>query len=600
MAISPRRQQVLQTELDRFGASLSGHERLWASGYLAGLAAAGQTDLTADARPTGQADVAASLTIWYGSETGNGRAVAKRLAAAAEARGHAVELASLDEIQPRHVSRLSLLVLIVSTHGEGDPPEQAEAFYRLMTSERAPKLDKLSYAVFALGDSSYPDFCQTGRELDQALERAGARRILDRVDCDVDFETSEQGWQPRLLETVRPLLEADGATGPRLTVVREAADAAATGITHDRRNPYAAEVLEVSPLTVAPSAKSVHHVVLDIDDSGLNYQPGDSLGVWPENDPRLIAEILETTGLDAASEVERDGDRLPLGQWLARRLELTQVVRPFIARYAELGGIHELNELLADRERFARWCRTRQVADVLAEYPVELDADQLVGSLRALAPRLYSIASSPLADPGEVHLTVKLEGGERDGRLRAGVASRQLTGRLEPGDTVNVYLEANPRFRLPDNGDSPIIMIGPGTGVAPFRAFVAQRQALGHAGPSWLFFGEQHRRTDFLYQLEWQRHLREGALTRLSAAFSRDQAEKCYVQHRLAEQQREVYDWLERGAHVYVCGSGQGMARDVHQALVEVIASVGGLGTEAAENRLAELKSAGRYARDVY
>ncbi|ANB03449.1 assimilatory sulfite reductase (NADPH) flavoprotein subunit [Ectothiorhodospira sp. BSL-9] len=599
MALSPERQQVLQTELDRLVDRLDGPELLWASGYFAGLASAGGQAL-AESQPANEADPAATLTIWYGTETGNGRGVAERLAAQARSQGFVVDLASLADIQPRRITKLKLLVLVISTHGEGEPPEEAEAFHKLMTSDRAPKLDDLSYAVFALGDSSYPDFCQVGRDLDAALEKAGASRLLQRVDCDVDLESSEDAWQPRILEAVKPLLEPVQGNHSHLQVVRDSATPVAAPMMYGRRSPFMAEVLEVSPLTVPPSAKSVHHLALSLEGSGLSYQPGDSLGVWPSHDPRLVEEILERTGLDGDKAVEYGGEARPLAQWLTSRLELTQVARPFVERYAELGGVTKLVELLEDRDAFAAWCRTRQVVDVIEEFPFELDADQFVSCLRTIAPRLYSIASSPLVDEEEVHLTVKLEGREIDDRLRAGAASWQLTRALRPGDSLPVYVEASPSFRLPESGETPVIMIGPGTGVAPFRAFVEHRAALGHSGRNWLFFGEQHRQTDFLYQLEWLRHLREGTLSRLSVAFSRDQADKVYVQHRIAEQGREVFEWLNSGAHVYICGSGQGMARDVHRALAGVIAEHAGVSAKVAEERLARMKSAGRYKKEVY
>ena len=370
---------------------------------------------------------------------------------------------------------------------------------------------------------------------------------------------------------------------------------------HDRRNPFLAEVLEVSPLTIAPSRKTVRHVALDIEGSGLDYLPGDSLGLWPKHDDRLVDEILEVTGQDGDTEVERQGQSHSLRYWLQTRLELTQVVRPFVQAVAKASDSSLLHGLLDDRDGLQRWVERRQVIDVLREFPLSLDAAGLVGLLRGIAPRLYSIASSPLASEGEVHLTVKLEGGlSAGGQLRAGVASWQLTSGVEPGERLPIYIEANPRFRLPEDPDRPIIMIGPGTGVAPFRAFVEHRQALGHGGRNWLIFGDQHRRTDFLYQLEWQRHLKSGTLDRLSVAFSRDQEQKVYVQHRLIEHAREVFAWLEEGAHVYVCGSGQGMATDVHAALVRVLAGQGALSNEQAEERLAELVEQGRYQKDVY
>jgi sulfite reductase (NADPH) flavoprotein alpha-component len=579
----------LQQQLSSLASGLDVAQLQWASGFLAGLA----SQSTAVAAPS--AETRAVLSIWYGSETGNGRGVAERLAQAAEARGYRVELASLAEVQPRRIARVSLLLLVVSTHGEGDPPADALAFHKLLTSDRAPRLDALKYAVFALGDSSYPDFCQTGRELDEALAGLGAARILERQDVDVDFEPAEDAWRERALEELKPLLAGDHPQ-PHLQVVRPAAVAR-----HDRRNPYQAEVLEVAPLTIAPSNKIVRHVALDIDGSGLEYHPGDALGLWPQHDRRLVEEILEVAGLDGNIEVERQGERLALAQWLTHRLELTQVVRPFVQAVADRTESVHLKALLDDRQALQDWGETRQVIDVLREFQPAVDAAGLVGLLRGIAPRLYSIASSPLASEGEVHLTVKREGGLKDaGQLRAGVASWQLTGLIEPGQQLPIYIEANPRFRLPDDPDRPIIMIGPGTGVAPFRAFVEHRQALGHGGRNWLFFGEQHRRTDFLYQLEWQRHLKSGALHRLAVAFSRDQGEKLYVQHRVVEQGRAVYEWLEDGAHVYVCGSGQGMAADVHQALLTVIAEHGGRGREHAEGYLEQLLADKRYQKDVY
>ena len=606
MALVPAQQQDIERQLKHLRESLNSEQLLWASGYMAGLAAAGAPVANSSAagtvaEPAAEAVPAATLTIWYGTETGNSRGVAQRLAESARERGWQVDLAGLDEMQPRRIAKTQVLVLVVATHGEGDPPETAEAFHKFIFSDRAPALDELNYAVFALGDSSYPDFCQTGREIDERLAELGASRLLDRVDCDVDFETQEDPWRERVIDIVRPLVEPRSGE-PRLQVVGNQAPAAAPASTqrHDRRNPFAAELLEVSPLTIAPSNKRVAHVELSLEDSGLLWQPGDSLGLWPHNDPRLVEEIIELTGANGDEEIERDGQQQPLGQWLTRHGELTQVVRPFVEAWAGLSESRELTALLADRDAFGDWSRQRQVVDVIAEYPARIDAQALAGSLRRLAPRLYSIASSPLTAADEIALTVKLEQSGSETNRRLGVASGQLLERARPGDTVPIYIEANERFRLPADPDAPVIMIGPGTGVAPYRAFVEHRQALGAPGRNWLIFGEQHRRTDFLYQLEWQRYLRDGALTRLSVAFSRDQADKVYVQHRLREQGREVYDWLEAGAHVYVCGSGQGMAADVHGALIDIVATHGGQTPEQAEEYLAAMKNEHRYQKDVY
>ena len=604
MTLAPAQQQDIERQLSHLRESLTSEQLLWASGYMAGLAAAGapaNAAVEAVARPGTKPVAAETLTIWYGTETGNSRGVAQRLAEKARERGWTVDLAGLDEVQPRRIGKTQVLVLVISTHGEGDPPEAAEAFYKFIQSDRAPALGELKYVVFALGDSSYPDFCQTGRELDERLADLGATRLLDRVDCDVDFETLEDPWREKVVETIAPLVEPRSGE-PRLQVVgNRAVPAASAGIHHhDRRNPFSAELLEVSPLTVAPSNKQVAHVELSLEGSGLVWQPGDSLGLWPENDPRLVERIVELVGADMDAEVQRDGQRLALRQWLTRHAELTQVVRPFVETWAGLSESRQLTDLLADRDAFQAWSHQRQVIDIITEFPARIDAQALAGSLRRIAPRLYSIASSPLTADDEIALTVKLEHIGADEGRRLGVASGQLLERARPGDRLPIYIETNDRFRLPVDGKRPIIMIGPGTGVAPFRAFVEHRQAQGATGPSWLFFGEQHRRTDFLYQLEWQRHQRSGALGHLSVAFSRDQADKVYVQHRLREQGRAVHAWLEDGAHVYVCGNGHGMAADVHQALVDIVAEHGAKSPEQAAECLAAMKVDHRYQKDVY
>lgn len=606
MAMAPAQQQTLQQQLNDLAGSsdagLDAQALSWASGYLAGLAAArAGLDIARAPATAPVASQQATLTIWYGSETGNGRGVAERLAGAAEAAGHVVTLAATDDIQPRSISKLSHLLLVVSTHGEGEPPETAAALHQYLLSERAPQLPQLAYAVFALGDSSYPDFCQTGRELDQRLAELGASRLLQRVEVDVDFAPAEESWRERVLVSVADLLPDAARAAPisaapvHLQLVAGNAPESA----HDRNNPWLAEVLESAPLTVAPSTAVVKHVALDA--AALSYQPGDAVGIWPQHDQRLVDEILQLTGLDGAAVVAHRDQSLPLAQWLCERLELTQLTRPFLQAWAERGEFAELSGLLDDREALTAWQSSRQVVDVLRDYPRDVSADELVGMLRGLTPRLYSIASSPLLFEDELHLTVKQVGGlNREQRLRAGVASWQLAQQLAPGDSVPVYIEPNPRFRLPQDTARDIIMIGPGTGVAPFRAFVQQRQVLQASGRNWLFFGARHRRTDFLYQLEWQRLQRQGALHELSVAFSRDQSERIYVQQRLLEQGRAVFEWLENGAHFYVCGDGQRMAKDVHQALLQIIARHGGLSSERAAAYLQQMQSDQRYQKDVY
>jgi len=600
MAISPAVRQDLEKQLGKWASELDEVQLQWASGYLAGVAAARLDNQASAEHGVHEEAAAPTLTIWYGSETGNGRGVAQRLAADAESRGFSVELASTADIKPRSIAKLDTLLLVMSTHGEGDPPEDAEALHTLVVSDRAPRLDNLKFAVFALGDSSYPDFCRTGQEFDSRLEALGAKRLMDRVDVDVDFEHVEDAWRPSLLGKLEAALKPGQAAPktPRLQLIRDA-ESAINRI--DRRNPYDAEVLEISPLTVAPSTSPVHHVELLLEGSGLEWQPGDALGVWPRNDARLVDEILEVSGIDPAARVVRGEETLVAREWLAHRLELTLLARPFLQAWAAAADSADLRALTDDRDRLAEWTATRQVINVLREFPARVDAGALVDMMRGISPRLYSIASSPLVGDDEIQLTVKRVGGlDSQDRLRAGVASWQLTESVSPGDTLPVYVEANPRFRLPEDPEAPIIMIGPGTGVAPFRAFVQHRQAQGAKGANWLLFGARNRRTDFLYQLEWQRFRKEGALDRLSVAFSRDQAEKIYVQHRLREQARDVFDWLERGAHVYVCGDGQRMAADVQRALLDVIAGQGGKTEEQAAEYLEAMKHAKRYQKDVY
>ncbi|MCP1727794.1 sulfite reductase (NADPH) flavoprotein alpha-component [Natronospira proteinivora] len=606
MAAVPAQTLQLQQRIDALARELDEREKIWASGYLSGLAAAGGSAAPSDdalsqtggavAKTAASSSASRVLNIWYGSETGNARRVAEGLAEQARSQGLAVKLASLADVRPQQLRKQELLTLVVSTHGEGDPPEDAEALHDYLNSDKAPKLEQLSYAVFALGDSSYEHFCQTGKDFDQALERLGAKRALERVDADLDFEDVAAQWQQQTLETFQDKLDSGESEGSG--PILQAVNTEATQWTRD--HPFQAEVLASHPLTVAPSGKSVHHIELSLEDSGIQYQAGDSVGIWTDNAPELVEEVLELTGLDGEQSVTRKDQQRSLREWLGGYLELTRLSRPVIEKYAQLADAAELKTLLEDAKALRAWIEEHQVVDLLHRYPAELDADTLVQLLPGITPRMYSIASSPAKTPDEIHLTVKTLGGQAEQGLRAGAASWYLNERLETGDRVRLFVEPNPRFRLPEDGKAPVIMIGPGTGVAPFRAFVQERQALGHEGKNWLFFGEQHRRTDFLYQLEWQRHLKQGGLDRISLAFSRDQVERIYVQDRLRESGEAVFEWLEAGAHLYVCGDAKRMAADVDAALVDIVAQAGHRSTEAAQDYLKTLRRDGRYQKDVY
>lgn len=601
MAAVPAETMQLQSRVDALARELDDREKIWASGYLAGLAAVGQGGETAARQPAAaqSASPARVLNIWYGSETGNARRVAEQLADDARGRGLSVALSSLADVRPRDIRKQELLTLVVSTHGEGDPPEDAEAFHEFITADNAPRLEQLQYAVFSLGDSSYAHFCQTGRDLDEALQRLGAQPVLDRVDADVDFEEEAGQWREQALSVFEEKT-GDGEapetaeSGSHLQLVENESRQ------WTRDHPFEAEVLAADPLTVAPSGKTVQHLELSLEGSGITYEAGDSVGVWPENPPALVEEVLELLGLPSDHRIERDGETRTAAEWLGRSLELTRLSRPFLEKHAEAVGSEALSAIVADTDGLRDWIAERQVVDILREFPGAVDGETVIRNLSRLTPRMYSIASSPSETPDELHLTVVTVGGYREDGLRAGAASWHLNSTLQAGDRVRLFVEPNPRFGLPESGDTPLILIGPGTGIAPFRAFIRERRERGEKGENWLFFGERHRRTDFLYQLEWQRHLRDGDLARLSLAFSRDQDRKIYVQDRIREAGTEFNRWLENGAHVYVCGDATRMAPDVDAAIVDVIAAERGLSEDEAAAELKTLRREGRYRKDVY
>jgi sulfite reductase (NADPH) flavoprotein alpha-component len=559
----------------------------WLSGYAAGLAAR----LPGSTQPVAavQAEPQASLTIVYGTQTGNSRMLAERLRQRAEASGLAVRGFRAGEYPLRELKNERLLYVVISTQGDGDPPDDARGFVEFILGKRAPALGQLRFSVLALGDSSYPKYCEIGRVLDERFAELGATRLVNRADCDVDFESVAESWLGEALERARTELE------PRPALAKVTPLRTVVAPTFSRENPFPAQVLANQRITGRGALKDVRHLELSLEGSGLTYEPGDALGVWPLNPPELVEEVLSTLRLDGAHEVTRDGLTLPLARWLSERLELTRLSRPFLASQASRSGHEE-----PSGEALRKLLASHQVIDLLREWPAAWSAEELVGALRRQTPRLYSIASSQKRVGEEVHLTVGLVDYEAFGTRHFGAASRYLATRGAGEDSVGVFIEPNERFRLPKDPSRDVIMIGPGTGVAPFRAFVQERAEAGASGRNWLFFGEQHFRSQFLYQLEWQEALKQGALHRLELAFSRDQGAKVYVQHRLRERGREVYEWLEGGAHLYVCGDAQRMAPDVHAALIDLIATHGGKSREDAEAWLETLRGQQRYLRDVY
>lgn len=565
----------------------------WLSGYAAGLAQRPAVPTsTSPERAEESCDglhEKARLTIIYGSQTGNAQRVATELAQRAQSQGSQVCLLRADAYPIRELKNERLLYVVISTQGDGDPPDDARGFVEFISGKRAPKLPELRFAILGLGDSSYPQFCAVARKLDERLDELGATRLFARGEADLDIERVVAPWSRRALE------EAQAASKPRtvLASVTPLRPQHTPVIGHD----VEAEVLLNQRITAPESARDVRHIELALD---VEYEPGDALLVTPRNPPGLVDEALSALRAKGDEPIAHRGKELPLRFWLEEGVELTRLSRPFVAIHAQRARDQQLSRLLEPEraEAFSQWLRGHQAIDLLQAAPGAWNARELIAVLRPLAPRAYSIASSRNALGEEAHLTVARLEYEHAGAMRRGAASHYLSTRAE-GERVQVRLQRNQSFRLPRDGTRDIVMIGPGVGVAPFRAFVQERGATGARGRNWLFFGSPHFHSDFLYQTEWQAALKDGSLHRLDLAFSRDQAEKVYVQHRIRERGRELLVWLREGAHLYVCGDVR-MAKDVHAALTDVVAEHGAHSHEGANAWLDGLQREGRYARDVY
>ncbi|KAF1006935.1 MAG: Sulfite reductase [NADPH] flavoprotein alpha-component [Luteibacter sp.] len=533
------------------------------------------------------------LTVIYGSQTGNAKRAAEHLVRVAEAAGLRVRLVRADAYPTRELARERFVAVVISTQGDGDPPDDAKGFVEFLTSRRASRLPDLHFSVLALGDSSYPLYCAVGRTIDARLAELGATRFAPLAEADVDVETNASPWRTTAIEGVRPLFRSANVVA--IAPVRPVTSP------HDRDRPFEAAVLLNQPIVAEGHARDIRHVELSLEGSGIVYEPGDALGVWPRQSTALVAQVLLATSLDGDTSVERDGLTLPLSTWLETHRELTRLSRPFVAALAERSTDEALRRALepSGNATLREWLETLQPIDLLRRHPVAWTADALVVALRPLVPRLYSIASSHAEVGDEVHLTVSVVDYRTEGEARHGVASAHLAT-AEEGGTLRVFVERNERFRLPVDPSRDIVMIGPGTGVAPFRAFIQARRAQGGTGRNWLFFGNRHAREDFLYQTEWQAALKDGSLHRLDLAFSRDRGGKVYVQQRLRENAAELHGWLAGGAHLYVCGDAKAMAADVHAALIDAIATHGAKSHDEASAWLDELLREGRYARDVY
>ena len=595
----PKQQNLQKTMLDADQLASLQHnigsysplQLAWASGYLAAKSEGESLNVS----PSAVAIPAATLTILFGSQTGNAKGVAKALAAQAQAEGLTVDLKSMSDFKPKSIKNITHLLIVASTNGEGEAPDDAIALHEFLASKKAPKLDSLQYSVLALGDTSYEFFCQTGKDFDEYLSNLGAKQITPRVDCDVDYDADAKAWSDTIITKAKALLGSEST--PTNVVAMPTAGAVSE---YTKQAPYAAELSLSQKITGRDSAKDVRHIEIDLADSGITYQAGDALGVWFENDTTLVAELIAALNLSADDKVEIEGTSLSLAEALTSKLEITQTAVNFVSFWADKSQDKHLLSLSEDKNSAREYAGNHQIIDVVKSAPAVITAQDFADALRKITPRLYSIASSQAEVEEEVHLTVGLVEYNENDQLRSGGASSFLGKRLEEGVTVKVFIEHNDNFRLPANGDTPVIMIGPGTGIAPFRAFMQEREATEASGDNWLFFGDQTFTQDFLYQVEWQGYLKSGLLTNIDLAFSRDQAEKIYVQDRLREKASEIFAWLERGAHLYICGDMSRMAKDVELALVDIISEHGKLSTEQAQDYLKELRNAKRFQKDVY
>mgnify|MGYP000999626993 FL=1 len=589
----------LPPELAAQIAALNPLQLAWLSGYCWSQAG-GQAVQPGIGAPAAAAPAPAAeplrVAVISASQTGNARKVAAELQQRLAAAGvNAVHAAAAD-YKPKNIAGEQLVLLVTSTQGEGEPPEEALSLYKLLSGKKAPQLSGLKFAVLGLGDSSYPMFCGAGKSFDELLAKLGGERLLERQDCDLEYQAEAAAWLDKIVPLVGSLAAAPAAatgTGNASGSPAPAAPASA----YNKANPFPATLLVRQKITGRNSEKDVRHIEIDLSGSGLQYRAGDALGVWFENDPAVVDEILAAVSLKGDEPVNAGGQGKTVREALLHDWEIGLNTPQFVQGYAEISGNPELKEAAADASAYAA---ANPIAGIVSQYPAALTAEQLAGLLRPLAPRLYSISSAPEEVGEEVHLTVGVLRYEHNGIPRTGAASGFLGERLEEEGSVRVFVEENPRFRLPENPETPVIMIGAGTGVAPFRAFMQQRAANGDSGKNWLIFGNQHFTQDFLYQTEWQGWAKDGLLNKYDFAWSRDQEEKIYVQHKIREEAAELWQWLQQGAHIYVCGDASRMAKDVEQALLDTIAEQGGLSADDADEYLDNLRQEGRYQRDVY
>ena len=591
-----------QQQLDQFSATqlawLSGY--CWARSQNGQAAAVGSAVTNISTAAAAPAAVARKITVLSASQTGNARRVAEQLLVQLQEAALDAQLVAAGDYKAKNIASEDILLIVASTQGEGEPAEEAVSLHKFLHGKKAPQLAQLSYAVLGLGDTSYPNYCQAGKDFDAALEKLGATRLAARVDCDLDFQAASEAWRTQVAGLVQELAAASAAP-----VAGSAPATSSTSVVaeqhYTKENPYSATLSVGQKITANDANKDVRHIEIDLADSGIHYAAGDALGVWFSNDEALVAEVLGLAGLSGDEKVSlANGQSLSIKEALTFHDELTQNTPQFIKGYAELSQNAALLQLVQDTTALQAAVDCTPIAGILHDYPHAIGAEQLHGLLRPLTPRMYSIASAQAEVETEVHLTVGRVAFEHHGQAYTGGASGFLSDRVEEGGEIKVFVEPNKNFRLPESGDTPIIMIGAGTGVAPFRAFIQQRDNNGDAGLNWLVFGNQKFTDDFLYQAEWLQYRKNGLLNKVSTAWSRQGKEKVYVQHKLRENAADVWQWLQNGAHVYVCGDALKMAKDVEQALLDIIAEHGNMSLDDADEYLSELRENKRYQRDVY
>ena len=577
--------------LESLTAGLNCEQLVWLNGYFLGLLTS--HDKVQPIGTVSQAKSGKQLKILYGTHTRRSKTIAGKLAEKLVSLGVEVQTVALDEYKSRQLTTEKNVVFIVSTHGEGDPPAMAEDFYNFITGKRLPKLPNLNYSVLALGDKSYKFFCKTGTDIDQTLAKSGAKAILPVLKLDVDFEDEVEAWINQFIavfaETPVTLLQSNVLTnGPGKPT------------NYSRKNPFRATVIDKVKITGRDSDKEIYHVELSLEGSGINYEPGDSVGILANNPPLLVEAILTHLSFDGTESVNLKAGVFSFRESLADHFEITVINRDVIQKYQEKTGNDKILKIIEDEKQLDDYLYGHDLLDLLEDFPSKFTAQELADILRSFPARLYSISSSQSAVDDELHLTVATVRYSHKGRVRAGACSTYLADRIDLDSLVSVFIEKNPAFKLPEDERTPIILIGAGTGIAPYRAFLQHREANNQKGKTWLFFGERRFHSDFLYQTEWQKLLKDGYLEKIDVAFSRDQEEKFYVQHRLVENQKEVFNWINNGANIYLCGDMKQMAGDVQKTLLRIFETEGGMTEEKAIEYLKALKKEKRFQTDVY